>query len=298
MKTFTPINARSYYDYLPQAQHQCGDIWVDLPSMGLLSAHSRVTGILITPACDILNFKTETLTYLPIIPIQAYLGTVAFLPIVRREVLERYKSAKIEMLIDWPEKGYEPPTDASLQSELIRLDSLISKACIPEADKTHIKRAVAGLSIARVCRSSSKQAAMVADYALLFGKNWDSIKRDIVRNAYRPDIQFLPADEQNLNRIGLSQHSVVLFRYPISVPSEILTAAQSVAETAWYTYTSSCAETYSAAIHFQHAMPLKVLSLKASFLSDLLTRFTSLYGRIGSPDFSGATIEKYVGDIK
>ena len=297
MTVFSPINARSYYDYLPSSQHQCGDIWVNLPSIGLLSAHPRITGIMITPACDVSNFKTETLTYLPVVPVSAYLGTVAFLPIVRREVLERYKSAKLEMVIDWPEKGYEPPTEDSLQSELTRLQSIVSKTKLTDADKVHIERAAAGLRIVSICRSASKRTATVADYALLFGKNWEGIKRDIVRNSYRPDIHFLPADEQNSDELGLREHSAVLFRYPISVPSEILTAAQTVADSAWQRYMTSCAEVYSASTHFRDAMPIKILSLKASFLSDLSTRFTALYGRIGSPDFSSVTVDRYAGEI-
>lgn len=295
---FKPINARSYYDYLPSIPHVCGDIWVDLPSMGLLSAHDRLTGIMITPACDVSNFKAETLTYLPVIPIRAYLGTIAFLPIVRREVIDRYKSAKLELTMEWPEKGYEPPTDEAIACELQRLKILLEKPKISASDKEHLERASAGFRIASICRSSSKSLVDIKEYSILFGKKWEIIKHDIVRNSYRPDIHFLPADEEGPEGLGIGEHSVVLFRYPISIPSEILTAAQTVPKSAWPQYMNLCSNTYSASVHFMNATPIKVLSLKAAFLSDLLSRFTALFSRIGSPDFSSIVVNKYMGEIK
>jgi hypothetical protein len=297
MPVFTPINARSYYDYLPPSAHACGDIWVELPSMGLLSSHNRLTGIMVTPACDVSNFKAETLTYLPVVPIRVYLASVALLPIIRREVVDRYRSAKIELAIDWPEKGYEPPTEEALNSELQRLGANLKLPKLSAGDKGHIERAAAGLRIAAVCRKSARTHADIEDYALLFGKQWEGIKRDIVRNSYRPDIHFLPAAEGISEGLGIVDHSVALFRYPLSVPSEILTAAQTVSASAWTQYVDSCSDTYSASVHFSGTMPTKVLSLKAAFLSDLLSRFTALFGRIGSPDFSSIVVDKYVGEI-
>lgn len=297
MPIFKPVNARAYYDYLPPAAHACGDVWIDLPSMGLLSSHSKVTGLMVTPACDVSNFKAETLTYLPIVPLRVYLATIALLPTIRREVVDRYRSAKLELCMEWPEKGYEPPTSEALGLERQRLSRVLECPTLSAGDKGHIERALAGLRIADICRASSQPKADIKDYALLFGKQWDGIKRDIVRNSYRTDIHFLPAAEDSSEGFGISEHSVVLFRYPISVPSEILTAAHTVSATVWSDYVSSCSDTYSASVHFSGAMPTKVLSLKPDFLSALLSRFTALFGRIGAPDFSSIILEKYVGEI-
>jgi len=264
--------------------------------MGLLPAHRQITGIMITPACDVSNFKAETFTYLPVIPVSAYLATVALLPTVRREVIARYGSAKIDMPINWPDKGYEPPTDEALVAELARLQSL-SLGNLSPNDKAHIERAAAGLRIARVCRSSSEPKATVSDYEALFGKQWEVIRKDLVTNAYRPDIHFLPADGQKADGFTLVEHSVALFRYPISAPSEILTAAQTVHASGWQKFMHSYRSIHTAAVHFEEAKPIKVLSLKASFLPDLLSRFTALYSRIGSPDFSRETVDRYVGEI-
>ncbi|MBD8548944.1 hypothetical protein [Sphingomonas sp. CFBP 8760] len=195
---FTPVNARSYYDYLPSASHECGDIWANLPSMGLLSAHDTVTGIVVTPACDVSNFKAETLTYLPVISITTYLATVAFLPIVRREVFERYKSAKLAWSIDWPDKGYEPPSENSLNAEILRINQVLAMPRLSSGDKAHVERAAAGLRITAICRSALTCQGNINDYEILFGKQWNSIKKDIVKNAYRPDIHFLPSDQQSI----------------------------------------------------------------------------------------------------
>ena len=297
MSNFTPINARSYYDYLPTSNHQCGDIWISLPSMGLLSAFDYISGIMITPACDLSNLKAETLTYLPVISISSYLGSTALIPTVRREILDRYNSAKIHLLGEWPEKGYEPPPEHALALESDRLKALLEGTSLPAPDRGHIGRALAGIRILSICRSATESKVDLLDYSVLFGKNWSKMKTEIIKNSYRPDIHFLPADEQNDGSIGINNHSVVLFRYPISVPAEILTSANVVSNHSWSIYMDSCLNMYRSAIHFRNAKPIKILSLKSSFLSDLLSRFTALYGRIGSPDFSDATIDRFAGEI-
>jgi hypothetical protein len=293
----SPVNSKSYYDSLPTAEHQCGDIWANLPSMGLLSAHPHVTGIMITPACDVSQFKTETLTYLPIISVRDYFGTIGALAIIRQELTERYKSAELEFNVEWATKGYEPPREETLASEIERLTLLASSQNLAAKKKEQVQRALAGLRVSSVCRSSSKKSPDLRDVALLFGTNWTAIKRKIITNSYRSDVHFLPSDRQNSNFTWLSEHSVALFRYPISIPSEILTSSQQISEYIWPEYVKSSTVTYSSAHHFLDARPLKVLSLKSSFRSDLISRFIALYARIGSPDFSGSTIEQFAGEI-
>ena len=43
---------------------------------------------------------------------------------------------------------------------------------------------------------------------------------------------------------------------------------------------------------------MKALRIRPRFLSDLLTRFTALYSRIGSPDFTEGTVDQYVDQIR
>lgn len=94
MTQFLPVSAKTYYDYVPGPEHRCGDVWQGLPSLGLLGGHKTVKGLMVTPDCDVSNFKTETLTYLPILPIEAYFSTLGYLPVLRREIFERLKCSQ------------------------------------------------------------------------------------------------------------------------------------------------------------------------------------------------------------
>lgn len=69
-----PIGPRDYYEEYPSGDHHPGDIWTDLPVHGALKP-SRSTSIVITPACDLLNRKVETLTYLPVVSVRDYLAS-------------------------------------------------------------------------------------------------------------------------------------------------------------------------------------------------------------------------------
>jgi hypothetical protein len=68
-----------FYDFHPDGRFVPGDIWSDLPSFGVLQSH-RVRGVVITPSCDLANAKTETVSYLPIVPILSYFAIPAGLP--------------------------------------------------------------------------------------------------------------------------------------------------------------------------------------------------------------------------
>jgi hypothetical protein len=78
-----PIGPSDYYEQFPSADHQSGDIWANLPSHGVLGA-ARLACVVITPACDLVNRKVETLTYLPIVSVCAYLASRSHLPEILR----------------------------------------------------------------------------------------------------------------------------------------------------------------------------------------------------------------------
>ncbi|WP_139333687.1 hypothetical protein [Bosea sp. TND4EK4] len=283
---------------LPPDQHSCGDIWSNLPSMGLVSDLELIAGITITPACDVSNFKSETITFLPIVSIQQYLSTLSMLPTVRRKLIERLTSAGIVSGINWPEPGYEPPHEGSIDLEIIRLSQILQDQKTKEKHRAHIERALAGLRITKNCCSTQDREANIADYDKLYGSEWSEIKEQIVKNSFRSDIHFLPKSDNSDISYGLAQHSVALMRYPITVPSEILTRAISTSEQSWPEFLSSYRSISTASVLFSKARPIKISSLKSQFMSDLLSRFTSLFSRIGSPDFSKFTITKYCAEIE
>jgi hypothetical protein len=43
---------------------------------------------------------------------------------------------------------------------------------------------------------------------------------------------------------------------------------------------------------------MKRATLKQRFVADLLTRFVGVYIRLGSPDFTSETIDRYLMDIE
>lgn len=70
-------SARQYYDTNPSQRHSTGDIWSGLPTHGLLQ-QPLLSGIVITPACDLAQAKVETITYLPILPVVDWFSSRSF----------------------------------------------------------------------------------------------------------------------------------------------------------------------------------------------------------------------------
>jgi hypothetical protein len=59
-------------------------------------------------------------------------------------------------------------------------------------------------------------------------KKWTDIASKTCTNAYRPDIHFLPADSKPPSWSAIPEHSVVLFRYPLTAPIELFDAANDI----------------------------------------------------------------------
>lgn len=208
------------------------------------------------------------------------------------------QAAKEDIQIDWPEVGYEPPKRDALSREIARLTVIRNQPGTRKADQiAQVDRAIAGLRIATICSSSKQTKSDLKDYEILYGSKWQEKKKKIIQNSFRTDIHFLPRIDSNIDTQSLATHSVALFRYPISIPSEILTASQSISHLSWAEYLKECQDIYSCAHEFADQRPIKILSLRSSFLPDLLSRFTNLFGRIGSPDFSRDTVEQYAKEF-
>lgn len=294
MSNFQPVNAKSYYDYLPSYDNSCGDIWLNMPTFGLLNS-DKVPGIVVSPACDVSNFKTETITYLPIIPVRSYFSTIGFIPIIRREIAERLRSAGFQSNLHWPEPGYLTPGRSEIDKELELIEECLKSASPTKAQRDHLPRAAAGLRIAKACER--KEEASLEDVAKLYGSNWQSVKRQLISNAFRTDVHFLPKDIHREDESYLRSHCLVLFRYPMTMQAELLAAAQSHRADQWPAFVERHVGDSLLARQISGKPPLKCLSLKASFLADMLSRFTALYSRIGSPDFSKMQMDKYALEL-
>ncbi|MPY76306.1 MAG: hypothetical protein GEU87_18855 [Alphaproteobacteria bacterium] len=153
-----------------------------------------------------------------------------------------------------------------------------------------LTRATDGLSLIRQIARGRAEQANANHLSSLFGSDWDKLKNAIITNSYRTDLHFLPKDEQESGFSGLSAHSVVLFRYPLTAPIEVLDLAQNTPEDSWETACSALGKVYPIADAFRKERPVKVLSVKSEFLADLLNRYCAIYSRLGSPDFTDQSV--------
>lgn len=79
-------------------------------------------------------------------------------------------------------------------------------------------------------RVSCGGRADVRDIETCLSKNrWYQVRTQVVRNALRSDLYFLPADgNSDLNLSPIAKYSVVLFRYPLTAPVSVLGAVSDV----------------------------------------------------------------------
>jgi hypothetical protein len=139
--------------------------------------------------------------------------------------------------------------------------------------------------------------ADVQDITTLFGREWRDVCRKLLTNSYSQYIHFLPWDLQPGNVSGVLKHSVALFRYPLTLPAEILYHADEVNVVDWESELSNLMSVYPIAGSLGGLRPLKRLSIRKAYMSDLLNRYIAVYNRIGSPDLALSTITRFTSEI-
>ncbi|MCP3735836.1 hypothetical protein M9979_13225 [Sphingomonas sp. RP10(2022)] len=290
------VDSTTYYDTLPGLAHECGDIWRNLPAFGTLGQES-CCGIIITPACDLSWQKSDTLTYLPIIPLRSFFSMDAALPGLVEKLVAALGVIPCETTVSWTGNSYiVPPEDeiARLESDLKAFRSAQQRSA---KINSAIDRVLAGADILRCIRDSELIQIPSDKLFALYGSEWGKIKERIVQNSYSPALHFLPHDRQDLVFSAVPNHSVVLFRYPITIPVRVLSRAQESADASWTHSLDLMSLAPALRVAFGNARPVKLAALKPAFLADLLTRFSALYNRVGSPDFSAQTVETYVQEV-
>jgi len=145
-------------------------------------------------------------------------------------------------------------------------------------------------------RSSSGEAAPDVQ-KILAPSEWEKSRKEIVRNAFRDDIHFLPREREETQLPAVEEHSVALFRYPLAVPLCVLDQAMVIPEAQWGSEMDVLSLRVPFAQHFRGCRPTKVLRLQPEFLHDLLTRYVRVYVRVGSPDFSDEASEILAAEI-
>lgn len=285
------VTTRRYYKAI-EGQNMTGDIWMNLPTLGILKS-PKCSGLIITPACDLANAKVETITYLPIIPIKSWLVSRSFYYEIRKALLNNSSREVINGVDDILLKNRPPTFD-----EVEFLIKEISKVTITKKNSELVNKIKIGLGLLKdIIDSKIEECNITLLKRFLGDKNYDSLMAKLIRNSHSNDIHFLPHDKETIEWSSVPAHSVVLFRYPITVPIEIFDLANDINCVDWESAMQLMETAYPIAAQFKDIRPLRTLCISSDFLSDLLTRFVGLYVRIGSPDFTNETINELIKDI-
>lgn len=289
------IAAQHYYDLLPTTEQQCGDIWSGINSNGLIG-RSPTSGIVVTPACDLSQHKSETVTFLPIVSLRAYFSTLAALPEVKRAVTTAVNGAGGDIKIAWGDHIYRPPSMDSLQATGESVEARLAATKPGTKEEMVLNRVQAGLRILRAISAPDLTQIAASDLTSVFA-HWTDIKARLVRNSHSSFLHFLPSDEQGAEFFGLRHHSLVMFRYPTTVPIEVLDLASGASDTTWKNVIQANIQAVAALENYREVLPIKMLRLKSEFLADLLSRYVTVYNRIGSPDFTDASIKRMCSEV-
>lgn len=277
-----------FYDYNPAREHQPGDIWSNLPTYGLLDC-THLSGIVITPACDLANNKVETITYLPIIGIDRFLASRIFLPKIEGIIKNLSDNINQDFLTTWGiHKSLEETPNI-----IKRLHQISNKR-----NASTITRIIKGIEIYSDILSEHEPHFNKANYQILFGeRRFDEIIESIITNSFSTDISFVPQDNQDPAWSIVPVPSIILFRYPLTAPIEIFDLALLTSEENWRTELIKNNGNLPFSTEFSSQRPLKALQIKPAFLHDILIRFTSLYSRLGSPNFSTFALDSIKANI-
>ncbi|WJM85659.1 hypothetical protein QUF31_00545 [Dickeya chrysanthemi] len=276
------IDPRDYYKELPSIYHETGDIWMNIPCFGL-NKNRFTRAIVITPSCDLSQSKSETITVLPIITLSDYIYSKCFFYEIWQEVHQILSEAGICMI-----NRYKNPCPDDVRTAIEIFQS-------EKAKEKSIVKLNEYCKYIMYCENNDSEKP---DLKKIFSeKNLNNKLSSIMTNAYRSDIHFLPHDGNNYNGNILDDHSLVLFRYSFSFPVDVLDLASYGSEDTWLSDIKSLEEKYPLASLFEK-YPINVSTLKDDFLSDLLSRYLSMYMRLGSRDFTKETLSNFLTHIK
>jgi hypothetical protein len=279
--------ASCYYELTPPASHGTGDIWQGLPCFGL-SGTGVCAAVVITPACDLAWSKSATLTFLPIRTLAQCICDGVFLPDLRSSVNAGLDSLGLGHL--------KPYVDAATRTDIESATAVLTAIKESPADKKkqiQKDRLEAAMQLVIDTTSTTlKEADAVSRFAsALRDEEWKKFRAGLIRNSLRPDLHFLPKDgHESYEWRAVPVHSVVLFRYPYSLPVRLLDEANHLSIDSWEQRISSSGLSPILWEATRNKPPLKCLRLKKDFLADLLSRFVSLFSRLGSPDFTDEAI--------
>jgi hypothetical protein len=252
---------------------------------------STASGIVITPACDLAQCKTETITYLPIIPVSEYLASSACRFECWQEAVRVLEKLPTFSAV-FPPRRFDLISDEELDAALgPGIDAKGRPLAEPEMVRIQAYKAY-------VQASRIGKATIAHVKAIFKAERFEAIAYRLVTNAFKSDIHFLPADTQTYGARPIPVHSVVLFRYPLTVPAPVLDLAQHATEMQWKSSQLGVGSGYEPVLRQMPEWPVKLASLKSDFLSDLISRYLSVHIRLGSEDFTEQTVRTFCDEIR
>jgi hypothetical protein len=201
------------------------------------------------------------------------------------------------MSLGFKPSGNNIPRLADVEAVLSLLEKHSEAQRLGQREKAACKRAKEGLRIIRAVLRGEAQGIASSALHRIFGKDFGEMVRRVVTNSFRTDIHFLPHDGQRPEWTVIQSPSIALFRYPLTIPIDLLDEANASSEAAWPAVIDGYLGLYPGAGILRGGRPIKYLRVRERFVPDLISRFTSLYIRIGSPDFTEATVDRLVTAI-
>jgi len=283
------IEAKDYYKNLPAIEHETGDIWSGFPCWGMAN-RKTTTVIVITPACDLSQKKSETATALPIISITDYLHSKSFYSELWNEFNSKLKDLGGDDLS--PEGRFSNPSIDKLKEVLQKLDGQAKRKPLYNQILAYIEYII---YVEKTTEERNQSTA--PDLSKVLGaKKFSEILKKIFTNSHKSDIHFFPAYNNAGEFSAIPAHSVALFRYAHSVPIDILNTAQVSAKAWWEQDKKTLVDEFPMIDNFKE-WPIKLSTLKDDFLSDLISRYLGMFMRLGSRDFTEHTISGFVSEL-
>ncbi|WAF89145.1 hypothetical protein NRZ28_13335 [Aeromonas hydrophila] len=272
------ITQSDYYRTLPLFSIETGDIWTNIPTLGLLDIEFS-NAIIINPPCDLAQEKTRVITFLPIIKIKDYIYSPEFYYEMQKDFSKQFSACNLKC------ERYNLPQDTDIQGIINNLNKDKSNKKTVDKLREYIKY---------IKYIQSPQNNNKPDISKII--NIKSTIEKIIKNAYASDIHYLPPDNQPAAHSTIEDHSVALFKYSMSYPYEIFYTAMHSLEELWDEDIKKLNEINKTA-HLFKKYPINSLTLKDDFLSDFMSRYLNMHLRFGSRDFSSDDINTYTQEI-
>jgi hypothetical protein len=275
-----------YYYRLPAGKTVQGDIWTALP--GAPHAAEQLTGIVITPRCDLAHDKARVFNYLPIVSLDTLVAIIGAFEILEQE--ERHTRQALRQVATQlgVEALYDIGTDATDIYEMVRqqaaaIDNLKQR---DRLETTYSTFAEKRMKLERI-RSALTHAALSlpAFDDLISASALQNYRRDVIRNS-KADLFFLPPCASLL-----PYPSVVLLRYVVACSRQFLSCAVSSMTAADWTRVRA----QNPSFEFKTAVqqPERILRLRTPYMESLMAKFCALFGRVGTRDLTPEEVAEF-----